>query len=80
MVLEGFFKGGRSKLIHRDIILACTGGYLKGYMANNQVGGRPGGTYVERALMNPVSLGGITIHVRPRIIQGETTTDITIES
>ena len=73
-------KGGRSRLIHRDIIMACTGGYLKGYMVSNNVGGRPGGTYVEKALMNPVSLGGITIHVRPRIVQGETTTDITIES
>ncbi len=55
---------------HPDIkgkqrILAATGGWLKGYVVGNQRGGRPVGTYVEKAQMPPTSLRGIVFHVTP---------------
>lgn len=62
-----FRPAGRSKLVHRNVILACTGGFLKGYMAGNKDGaGVPSGTYVEKGMMNPVALGGTVIWARPR--------------
>ena len=54
------------KLSHRNVILACTGSFLKGYLEGNERGGQPAGTYVEKALLNPVTLGGIVIRARPR--------------
>ena len=51
------------KLIHRTAIAACTGGFLKGY-----VEGRESGTYVEKAMLSPVALGGVLIKITPRWI------------
>jgi hypothetical protein len=72
--------GVRSKLRHKDIIMACTGGYLKGYMAGSQRHGRAGGGYVERGLLNPVSLGGIKINARPVINEGYTSVRLEVSS
>jgi hypothetical protein len=54
-----YSRGGR--LLHHTKLFACTGSFLKGYLANSTSEGRPGGTYVEKGMMTPVSLGGIVI-------------------
>ena len=56
---------GRHKLEHRNVILAGTGSYLKGYLVGSQRDGRAGGTYVEQGMMTPVALGGVVIWARP---------------
>lgn len=53
-------------LHHRRIILACTGGFLKGYMQGSKNRGRAQGTYVEQRMLSPTALGGLTIYIRPR--------------
>ena len=47
-------------------VLCVTGGWLKGYQAGSQRGGRPQGGYVERALLAPTVLGGVEITVEPK--------------
>ena len=64
---------------HRRIIMACTGGFLRGYMQGHQRAGRAQGTYVEQAMMNPTSLGGVVIYVRPRASKGKYHLDLSIE-
>ena len=54
------------RLIARKKILAGTGGFTKGYEAHStNIGGRAEGSYVEQAMMNPVSLGSILLKIRP---------------
>lgn len=55
------------QLDHRTVIVACTGGWLKGYQAHKQRGGRAQGTYVEKKMLSPTALGGVVISARPRI-------------
>ena len=64
---------------HRRIIMACTGGFLRGYMQGHQRAGRAQGTYVEQAMMNPTSLGGVVIYIRPRASKGKYHLDLSIE-
>ena len=45
------------KLSHKDVILACTGSWLKGYMQDSD-------TYVEKGMMTPAALGGIKIDIK----------------
>lgn len=52
-------------LNHRTKILACTGSFLRGYNQGSRSGSRAHGSYVERAMMNPVALGGVLIKIRP---------------
>ncbi len=55
------------KLICKKKILAGTGGFFKGYMEGTKAVGtnRPEGSYVEKELMSPVSLGGVRITITP---------------
>lgn len=48
-------------LTHRSLHLVGAGGWTRGYVA-----GQHAGTYVEKALMRPVTLGAPLIHIRPR--------------
>lgn len=51
----------------REKILAGTGGFFEGYEHRSRdIGGRPRGGYVERAMLSPVSIGGITLRLRPK--------------
>lgn len=60
------------RILHRRVILACTGGFLRGYMQGSKRRGRAQGTYVEKRLLSPTALGGIAIYIRPRrILDGE---------
>jgi len=73
--------GQKPRIVHRTKVLACTGSFLKGYdVGSTRVGTtKPEGTYVEKGMMNPASLGGILLKVRPRIVQGFARLDINVE-
>jgi hypothetical protein len=63
----------------RNRILACTGGFLKGYeMGTTNPFGHPASSYVEKAMMTPTALGGVLVFVRPRILSGRVTIDVDI--
>lgn len=54
------------KLQYRTKIIACTGGYLLGYLQGSTQGRPfPRGTYVEKGMRPPVSLGCILLFIRP---------------
>lgn len=60
------------KLFHRTCIIAGTGGFLKGYIE-----GREQGTYVEQAMLPPVTLGGVLVRITPRwVLKGDGKTQI----
>ena len=59
--------GAEPRLKFKNILLAATGSYLKGYMLNSKRDGRPQGGYVEKAMMTPVALGNIVIQAIPFI-------------
>jgi hypothetical protein len=66
--VEAVWNGNRGKpgLVHRTKVIACTGGFLKGYAAGDRQGKIPRGGYVEQKMLNPVALGGILLKIRPR--------------
>lgn len=51
---------GEPRLAHRTRHLVGTGGWAKGYQEGDKEG-----TYVEKGMMGPVSLGQPLVHVRP---------------
>ena len=53
-------------LVARERVVVCTGSYLKGYMQGSKAGPRAGGTYVEKGMMRPVSLGSPMIRLIPQ--------------
>lgn len=53
-------------LDHRDSYLVACGSYLKGFVEGHKKNGRAGGLYPEAAMMNPLSLGGVKIWMRPK--------------
>lgn len=59
------------RLAHRTVVLACTGGFLKGYVEGSRDGLVPRGTYVEQGMMPPVALGGLLFKITPRWYQGK---------
>lgn len=56
---------GKPVIKHKSKVLAGTGGFMQGYRQGHKVGGRTQGTYVEQAMLTPVSLGGIVITIKP---------------
>lgn len=62
---------------HRIKLIACTGGYLRGYLQGSKVGNIPTGSYVERFMLPPTALGGIKIHIEPK--PRHRSTDLSIE-
>ena len=61
--IDELFYSRDGRMLHRTKLLACTGSFLKGYLDNSMSEGRAGGTYVEKGMMTPVSLGGIVIEL-----------------
>ena len=61
--IDELFYSRDGRMLHRTKLLACTGSFLKGYLDNSMSEGRAGGTYVEKGMMTPVSLGGIVIEM-----------------
>jgi hypothetical protein len=70
--VEAAWNGSRGKpgLVHRTKIIACTGGFLKGYAVGERDGRVPRGGYVEQKMLSPVALGGILVKIRPRWADG----------
>ena len=52
-------------MVARERLLVGTGSYLRGYLRGSKADGRPGGTYVEKGMMRPVSLGSPLIRIEP---------------
>jgi len=50
-------------ITHRNVMLVTTGGFLRGYLEGSRQYGRAQGDYVEKALMNPVALGGSPVKI-----------------
>lgn len=48
--------GGKGRLVHKNMVVACTGSFLRGYDAG----------YVEKRMLAPTALGGVAIWARPR--------------
>ena len=53
------------RIIARNKVLAGTGGYMEGYNEGSRVSGRAQGSYVEKALLAPSSLGSVLLKIRP---------------
>jgi hypothetical protein len=77
--LWGEGNGAKAGLVHRTKIIACTGGFLKGYAQGDMDGKVPRGGYVEQKMLNPVALGGVLVKIRPRYIAGAWAPDLNVE-
>jgi len=54
-----------------DRYLVGTGGFLKGYeLGTKDPLGHPSGSYIEKAMLSPVTLGGPMLYIRPRFSKG----------
>lgn len=60
-------RGGKPSMMSRDIVLACTGSAMRGHIEGSRRGGRAQGSYVEKALMSPSSLGAVWVSIKPVI-------------
>ncbi len=70
---------GGIQFITRNRILACTGGFLKGYeMGTTNPLGQPTAGYVEKGMMVPTALGGVLLYIRPRVLRGRVQVDVDI--
>ncbi len=70
---------GAIQFITRNRILACTGGFLKGYeMGTKNPLGQPAAGYVEKGMLTPTALGGVMLFVRPRMRSGRVMVDVDI--
>lgn len=59
-------RGGKPMLIHRTLVLAGTGGFMRSYVEGARAGDIPRGNYAEQGMMPPAALGGVLVKVRPR--------------
>ena len=66
------------RLLDRNRKLVATGSYLRGYMAGNRKGNVADGTYVEQAVMVPVSLGSPLVDITPIQEHGVSMVDIRV--
>ena len=73
------WRGGRSDLTHRMVILLGTGGYSKTYIENAMQGQIPRGGYAEQKMLGAAIVGSPVVHIRPRILEGLYSFDITAE-
>jgi hypothetical protein len=49
------------------VICACTGAFLRGYTEGSRRSGIAAGSYIEKGMMVPSSLGAICISIRPAV-------------
>ena len=52
-------------LKNKEMIIACTGSFLKGFVDGVKRDGRPHGLYPEPAMMNPLALGVVKLRIKP---------------
>lgn len=70
----------KGHLIDKTVHYVATGGYMKGYMAGSSKDGRAQGSYVEKAMMKPTTMGGALIKFIPTQQQGKLSikTEVTV--
>ena len=62
-----FYGGtGRLRMRQRTVLYVAAGGFMKGYSQGSMIAGRAQGSYVEKGMMRPTSVGGVVIEVIPR--------------
>ena len=73
--------GTKPKLVAKRRILACTGGFARGYTvgAGTKRYGHPRGGYVETGMYAPTNLGGLVIRARPVHSASEDRIDLSVE-
>lgn len=71
--------GKKPHMRYKRRILACTGGFMRGYVVGSRRGGRAQGGYVEKGMMSPTNIGGVVIRVRPVHDQYEDRLDMSVE-
>lgn len=76
---DKIYLDNRSHVRSRTIHMTATGGYMKAYNEGNKREGRPQGTYVEKALMTPTTMGGVLVKMTPFRRTGKTDVDIRVE-
>lgn len=63
----------------RNRVLAAVGSFLKGYeLGSKNPAGQPAGSYVEKKMLTPTSLGCTMLFIRPRIMRGYGIVDVDI--
>ena len=66
------------QLKYKTKIIAGTGSFLRGHMQGSNKAGRATGSYVEKGMLPPVSLGGVVITVKPVHTSSEDRLDMRI--
>lgn len=66
-------------LSHRKVILLGTGGYSKMYVTGAMQGRIPRGGYAEQRMLNAAIIGSPVLHIRPRVLHGRLSVDVTAE-
>ena len=61
-----WFYGRELKMRNKTQMFVASGGFMQGYNAGSRYAGRASGSYVERGMMRPSSIGGPLITVTPR--------------
>lgn len=62
-----FYGGpGKMKMRYKTQMFVATGGFMTGYTQGSKIAGRAQGSYVEKAMMRPTSIGGPLLEVTPR--------------
>ena len=64
--LGRYTKRGQLHLENRTQHLVATGSWMEGYHVGKPARGRPQGSYVEKGMMVPTSLGGMVVTLTPR--------------
>lgn len=63
----------------RNRVLAAVGSFLKGYeLGSKDPAGHPAGSYVEKRMLTPTSLGCTMLFIRPKHIKGYGSVDLDI--
>ena len=64
--IDQVYLSTRGRIHSRTVYLVATGGYMKAYDQSAKRAGRAQGSYVEKAMMKPVTLGGVLISLTPQ--------------
>lgn len=73
-----FYVTAKNTLLAKERLVVCTGSYLKAYMQGSKSEGKAGGTYVEKAMMRPVTLGSPLIKISPVEYKGQLIIDFEV--
>lgn len=60
------FYGSPMKMRDRTQLFVAAGGFMRGYQMGGKYAGRAQGSYVEKGMMRPSSIGGVIITVTPK--------------